>query len=218
MRFPILVPAMIHESIVVGPFMCNCVILGCEETKEGIVIDPGDEPDEILHVVKRLGIDVKALLHTHAHLDHIGGSGKIKSELQSKIMLHKADLPMYENLVQQAAQFGFEAETPKPVDRFLRDGDTIAFGKHVMTVIHTPGHSPGSVCFKIDDREETIFSGDTLFQRSIGRTDLWGGSHETIIASIKTRLLTLPDDVAVHPGHGPSTRIGIERKKNPFLQ
>ncbi|OHB75016.1 MAG: MBL fold metallo-hydrolase [Planctomycetes bacterium RBG_16_59_8] len=208
---------MIREDIVVGPFMCNCVILGCEKTREGIVIDPGDEAEEILHIVRRLDLKIKHLVHTHGHLDHIGATAQVKAETGATILLNKGDLPLYESLAKQAAMFGLGVREPAPVDLFLDDGDTISFGEHTMKVIHTPGHSPGSLCFKLDEREELLFSGDTLFQYSIGRTDLWGGSFEKIIASIKDRLLTMPDDVHVFPGHGPDTHIGAERKKNPFL-
>ena len=212
---------MIQETIVVGQFMCNCTILACEETKEAIVIDPGDEPKKILDVIKQLGVNVKSIIHTHAHLDHITGTRLVKEETEAPIAIHKDDLFLYENLVSQASNFGFDTKQPLKIDKFLKDGDTIQFGKCSLRVLHTPGHTPGSVCFRTADAKSErhrVFSGDTLFAHSIGRTDLWGGDPEQILVSIKEQLLTLDDDTLVYPGHGPKTKIGEERRKNYFLQ
>lgn len=208
---------MIHEITVVGPFMCNCSILACEKTKEAVIIDPGDEPKRILDVVRSLGVKVKYLIHTHAHLDHIIATGDVKRETGSQVALHEGDQWLYDNLEKQARTFGFDAAPPPKIDLYIKDGDQIKFGEHSLKVIHTPGHTPGSVCFSIDG-DETVFTGDTLFCRSIGRTDLWGGSYEQILDSIRIKLLALDNDALVYPGHGPTTHIGDEKKKNPFLR
>lgn len=208
---------MIYKKLVVGPLQCNCAILACEKTKEAVIIDPGDEGARIASEVQASGFTVKALLHTHAHFDHIGGTKEVKEALSAPIWLHKADLEIYNNLPLQGRMFGFSFVAAPAVDNFLEDGQTLNFGEHSLEVIHTPGHSPGGVCFRKKDGEEMIFSGDTLFQMSVGRSDLWGGDHEQMIHSIKDRLLVLSEDTPVHPGHGPSTMIGIEKRSNPFL-
>lgn len=211
---------MIHEAIVVGPFACNCHILADEETKEAVIIDPGDQPEGILDVVRDLGATVKTLLHTHCHLDHITGTRKVKEETGAKIIIHEADRGLYENLKEQYAGtfklFGFNLGTgaePLPVDATLADGDEIAVGKQKIRVMHTPGHTPGSCCFHAGD---VLFSGDTLFRGSIGRTDLWGGDADQEIASIRGKIFALDKDTIVYPGHGPATRVAIEKKTNPF--
>lgn len=208
---------MIHESLVVGAFQCNCHILADEKTKEAVVVDPGDKACEILAALKSLGVTVKYLLHTHAHLDHVMGTRAVHEKTDGMILLHPADAPLYAMISKQAAMFGFTADDPHAVDEPLKDGQTIAFGKHTMTVLHTPGHTPGSCCFRLDAGRRLLFSGDTLFARSIGRTDLWGGDFDAEIASIRSKILALDDDTVVYPGHGPETRVGEERKKNPFL-
>lgn len=216
---------MIHETIVVGPFQCNCHILADEATKQAIVIDPGDNAEKILAAVRGAGFDVQYLLHTHAHLDHISGTRAVAEATEGKILIHAEDLPLYENLLQQVAMLrtamsvGFHdvAEPLKP-HRLIRDGEELEFSGRNIRVVHTPGHTPGSCCFETQDgRKRLLFSGDTLFARSIGRTDLWGGDFDTEIASIKNKLLPLDPDTEVFPGHGPKTHIGEEKKKNPFL-
>ncbi|NBT58493.1 MBL fold metallo-hydrolase [bacterium] len=208
---------MIHKTFPVGPLQCNCSILACERTLEAIVIDPGDEPQKILQHLTQLGVKVKYLLHTHAHFDHIGATKDIKAQTSASVCLHKADQFIYEMLPMQGKMFGFQFETAPPVEKYLEDEEILQFGDHGIQVIHTPGHSPGGVCFKLTAGDETLFSGDTLFKQSIGRTDLWGGNYEELIASIKNRLLVLNDDIGVFPGHGPSTLIGQEKRTNPFL-
>jgi glyoxylase-like metal-dependent hydrolase (beta-lactamase superfamily II) len=204
------------ESFPVGAFQCNCTILADEETKEAVVIDPGDEPRRILERVKRYDLKVRYLLHTHAHLDHIMGTKRVKEETSAEIRLHPDDDWLYQNLAMQCGMFGWNAEEPSPVDKHLHDGEVLAFGSHRLEVIHTPGHTPGSVCFELGG-ERLLFSGDTLFARGIGRTDLWGGSYPQILRSIEERLLTRDEDTRVIPGHGPDTTLGDERRKNPFL-
>lgn len=206
---------VIHKIVVVGPLQCNCSILACPETKEAILVDPGDEPEKILKELKKDNYTVKYLLHTHAHFDHINATKTIKPHLQGQICLHKEDEVIYNNLKLQGQMFGFHFDNPLPVEKYLEDEEILTFGKQKLQVIHTPGHSPGGLCFKIND--EKIFTGDTLFQGSIGRSDLWGGNQETLINSIEKRLMVLEDDLPVFPGHGGETKIGIEKRKNPYL-
>lgn len=208
---------MIHKTAVVGPLQCNCVLLGCEKTKEAVLIDPGDEPGKIIRLVEEQGLKVKYLLHTHAHFDHVGGTAGVKAKLGAIPCLHKDDEMIYNNLPMQGRMFGMELEAAPPIEKFLEDEEILLFGEHKLQILHTPGHSPGSICFKLLGGDEPLFCGDTLFHESIGRADLWGGNAATLIRSIKNRLLVLDDDIAVHPGHGPSTQIGHERRHNPFL-
>jgi len=211
---------MLIETVVVGSFQCNCTIIACEKTKEAVIIDPGDEPDKILELIKHYDLKVKYLLHTHAHLDHIMGTRKVKEVTSADILLHKADNDIYENLIMQASMFGFDVKAPLKVDKFLEDGELITAGDSINTkVIHTPGHSPGSICFHFGGEEKPLlFSGDTLFARSIGRTDLWGGSHPQLLKSIEERIFSLEEGTVVCPGHGPQTTVWEEKKKNPFFR
>lgn len=209
---------MIIESFPVGPLQCNCSIIGCPETKEAAVIDPGGDVDLIVNRLKELGLTVKYLLHTHAHFDHIHGSRALKEKTNAKICLHKGDQWLYDNLEKQCGLFGFKCTDPLPVDVYLNDEEDVNIGKIKASVIHTPGHTPGSLCFNLSGKESTLFSGDTLFQRSIGRTDLWGGSFDEIIKSISERLFKLDDSTRVVPGHGEDTSIWTEKRENPFVQ
>ncbi|MBI4715629.1 MAG: MBL fold metallo-hydrolase [Nitrospirae bacterium] len=209
---------MIHETLVVGLFQCNCSILGCEETREALVIDPGDAPDRILEVLDRHKRTLRYILHTHAHFDHIGGTKRLKEVTGATVLLHPEDLYLYEKADVQASYFGLEPPETAPVDELLEDEGEIPAGSLRARVFHTPGHTPGSVCFHLNRGAGKVFTGDTLFRDSIGRTDLWGGSEEKIMASIRDRLLILDDDTAVYPGHGAATTIGRERERNPFLR
>jgi hydroxyacylglutathione hydrolase len=208
---------VIHQTIVVGPLQCNCVLLGCEKTKEAVLIDPGDEGPRIVEEVQKNGLTVKYVLHTHAHFDHIAGTADVKASLNPTLCLHKDDLQLYENLPMQGQFFGMKFGAAPEIDKFVQDEEEVIFGEHKLQVIHTPGHSPGSICLKLLGAEEILFSGDTLFRQSIGRSDLWGGDYSKLIRSIKSRLLVLEGDTRVYPGHGPATRIGEEKTKNPFL-
>jgi len=208
---------VLHKTIVVGPLQCNCVVLGCEKTKEAILIDPGDEAQKILREVGNEELRIKYILHTHAHFDHIGATERIKKATKAPACLHKSDTRLYENLPMQGRFFGFEFETPTPIEKFLEDEEILTFGEYKLQVLHTPGHSPGSICFKLLGGSEVLFSGDTLFKQSIGRTDLWGGDYDQIMKSLRERILTLDGDTHVYPGHGPDTRLGDEKKTNPFL-
>lgn len=213
---------MIHEVLVVGALQCNCSILGDEETREAIVIDPGDEVERILAVLKKHKLTAKYILNTHAHFDHVGNCRELKEATGAEIWLHKADLPIYESAPRQAALFAMYGVKPirmTAVDQFLKDSDGVQVGKIAAQVIHTPGHTPGSLSVHIPaGNRDTLFAGDTLFNGSIGRTDLPGGDFYQILKSIKERLLTFDDDTEVWPGHGPKTTIGWERRTNPFLQ
>jgi glyoxylase-like metal-dependent hydrolase (beta-lactamase superfamily II) len=204
------------ETFPVGPLQCNCTILADEATGEAVVIDPGDEPERILRALQAAKLKPVALLHTHAHFDHIGGSRRVKEATGAAIRLHPDDRPLYDALPKQAAFFGLTADAPLEPDAPLADGETIRFGGQALTAIHTPGHTPGSTCFRLDGDRPVLFSGDTLFRRSIGRTDLWGGDSRKILASIRERLFALPGDTTVVCGHGADTTIDEEKRLNPF--
>lgn len=208
---------MIKKTFVVGPLQCNCTLLACEKTLEAVLIDPGEEGPRLAEEMKELGVRVKYLLHTHAHFDHIGATGHLKNTTGASICLHQGDESIYKMLPIQGKMFGMSFDEAPPIDHFLEDEEVLVFGEERIQVMHTPGHSPGGVCFKLLHGEEFLFSGDSLFQGSIGRTDLWGGDYNLLIKSIKNRILTLDDDIEVFPGHGPSTLIGRERRSNPFL-
>lgn len=205
---------MLVETIPVGLLQCNCTILACERTREAIVIDPGDEADSILDVVRANGLEVRYVLHTHAHLDHVMGTGDVVRETGARPRLHPGDVFLYENLEMQGRLLGMSPAAAPPLSEPLRDAEEIRFGDETLRILHTPGHTPGSVCMKVGS---LLLSGDTLFRGSIGRTDLWGGDFDTIMTSLRDKILPLEDDVRVIAGHGPDTKIGIERKKNPFL-
>ena len=195
--------------------MANCYILGCEATREAVVIDPGDEADRILMTLAELKLKVKAIIDTHGQFDHVGANIRMMEATGAELLIHADDQPMLGELARSAAGFGLRAENSPAPDRNLSDGDTVSFGSHTLTVIHTPGHSRGGICLLGDG---VVFVGDTLFAGSIGRTDFPGGSYDTLISSIKEKLLCLDDSVVVYPGHGPETTIGQERRLNPFLR
>lgn len=210
---------MIVEHFSVAPLGCNCVILGDEDEGEAIVVDPGGEAERILGRLEELGLRCVAIVHTHTHFDHVGATHLVQQGTGAATMLHEADLPLYQGLQQQLDAFGVPLRAPEPVDidRFLNEGDTVSAGGVEAGVLHTPGHTPGSLCFTVQGDRPVLLAGDTLFQRSIGRTDLWGGSTSDILRSIKHKLLSLPDETLVITGHGPVTTIGEERRGNPFL-
>lgn len=211
-------PKPLIETFPVGPLQCNCTILADESTGEAVVIDPGDEPGRILLALAALKTRPVALLHTHAHFDHITGTSELARVTEAPIRLHPADRPLYDALPDQAALFGLRASAPRPPDAPLAHGETIPFGKFEIRAIHTPGHTPGSTCFELLGDRPMLFSGDTLFRRSIGRTDLWGGDTNAILASIRQKLFALPGDMRVVCGHGPGTTIEEERRLNPFAR
>ncbi|MBW7876853.1 MAG: MBL fold metallo-hydrolase [Candidatus Cloacimonetes bacterium] len=205
------------ESFPVGALQCNCTILGCEEKKEAVIIDPGDDKDKILKKVRSKGYTVKYLLHTHAHFDHIGMAGPLKREGHGKILLHQEDVFLYDAIEEQAGWFGLEVPMGEPVDHFLIQGDEIQFGNQVLQVLHTPGHTPGSCSFCVPSAN-LLLTGDTLFKQSIGRTDLPGGDNRQLLHSIKSRILSLKTDYHIVPGHGAHTTLSGEARSNPFLK
>jgi hydroxyacylglutathione hydrolase len=207
---------MLLSTVVVTEFMTNCFIVGDDATKEAIVIDPGGEAGRIVQEIKNLGVEIKAIVNTHAHVDHIGALKEIKDTFNAEIMLHNLELPVLQTASRMGRLFGVSIEQPPEPDRFLADGDQVSCGDITLTVIETPGHSPGGISLVTSDGRY-CFAGDTLFAGSIGRTDLPGGDYHTLIQSIKTRLIPLGDDVKVLPGHGPATTMGNERRYNPFL-
>ena len=209
---------MIQESIPVGMLRCNCYILGDPETGEAVVIDPGDDIERVQEVLRQHQLRPKYIVATHAHIDHVGGIEKLARSSGAAVMMHSEDVPLYQNLALQAAWLGMRPPKTMEIDQLLREGDRLRWGALELEVLHTPGHSPGSLSLLVPGEGPRLFSGDTLFQRSIGRTDLWGGSCREILRSIGAKLLTLPDPTPVFPGHGPATTIGEERSLNPFLK
>ena len=209
---------MIHEIIPVGMLQCNCSIVGDEETGEAVVIDPGDDIDRLKEILSLHKLNARYIVATHAHIDHVGGIEKLQQATGARVLMHHDDLPLYENLALQAAWLGVRPPGTVDVDQFLREGDVLRWGSFALEVLHTPGHSPGSLSLHLPGEHRRIFSGDTLFQGSIGRTDLWGGDYQQILRSIRTSLLEFPDETPVFPGHGEPTTIGKERETNPFLQ
>lgn len=208
---------MILETFPVGPLACNCTILGDEEAGEAIVVDPGDEVTRIHRRLSGLGLKLKQILVTHAHIDHVGGALKLKQLTGAPIFLNESDLPLLKMMAVQAAWVGVGTPETAPPDEGLGEGMTVGLARYPARVIHTPGHTQGSVCLHFEPLKMVI-AGDTLFAGSIGRTDLPGGNYRQIIESIHSRLLALPNETRVLPGHGPETTIGDERSGNPFLQ
>jgi len=206
---------LIIKKLEVGPIMANCFILGCDSTKEAVVIDPGDDADRILMELAKSELKVKYLINTHGHFDHVGANKKMKEVTGAQLAIHPDDEPMLNELSHSASMFGLSADNSPPADILLKDGDEISFGDITLKVIHTPGHSKGGVCLYTKGH---LFSGDTLFAGSIGRTDLPGGDYDTLISSIKQKLLAFDDDTIVYTGHGPETNIGNEKRSNPFLR
>jgi hydroxyacylglutathione hydrolase len=235
---------LIHEVIPVGSLQCNCSILGDAATREAIVVDPGDDVARILEILRKHDLKVRAIVSTHTHIDHVGGLAALHKATGAPVLIHEKDLELYKHLDLQSQFLGMPTPAMAKIDEFVKEGDTLRWGGFAARVLHTPGHTPGSISLVVEpgpipestlrhpatsrrgrETEETasngvsrLLAGDTLFQGSIGRTDLWGGSYPQIICSIQEKLLLLPDDLAVYPGHGPETTIGEERANNPFLR
>ena len=211
---------MILEVRAVGPFYKNGFVVGCERTREAVLIDPGDEVDELLGAAFEAGVQVQRILLTHAHVDHVTGVAAAKEALDIPVHLHRDDLFLYEQVVEHGRMFGLTVRPQPPIDAFY-DGSALGFGDYAVTVHHTPGHCPGGVCLQIGRPGQAdpphLFVGDTLFAGSIGRTDLPGGDYGVLMRSITAVLFPLGDEAVVHPGHGPDTTIGRERRTNPFV-
>ena len=205
---------MLLIRLIVGPLQVNCFILADEKTKEAIVVDPGDDAQDILKVIKEKGLRVRYIVNTHAHFDHVGANKAVKDATGAELLLHEADAPVLAAVAIQSRSFGMSPVSSPPPDRLLKHGDSIVAGDISLKVLHTPGHTPGGISLL---EQGVVFTGDALFAGSIGRTDFPGGDLRTLIRSIKTNLMTLPDDTKVFSGHGPASTIGDERRENPFL-
>jgi len=208
---------VIIRRLVVGPIQANCYIVGSRRAGQGVIIDPGAEAERISDVSREDGLDIKFIVITHVHTDHTGAAQKVREATGAEVCFHAEDAPLREGSKRwlSGTIFGTAYDDPPPADRYLNDGDSIDIGGLHFTVLHTPGHSPGGICLL---GEGAVFTGDTLFHYGIGRYDLAGGSFTELMHSIRTRLMVLPDETVVYPGHGPETTIGTERRGNPFLR
>ncbi len=205
---------MIFKRFVTGPLEVNCYLIADEETKEGCIIDPGDNGEELYRYIVSSGINLRYIINTHCHFDHVGGNKILKEKTGAKFAIHEAEKPLLERADVGAKLWGFDIDTSPSPDLYLKDGDILKIGNIEILVIHTPGHSPGSICLKIED---IIITGDTLFAGGIGRTDFPGGSYEDIIKSIKEKIFVYPNDTKIYPGHGPASTIENEKIYNPFF-
>ncbi len=215
---------MIIDTFQVGLLQCNCTILADEESREAIVVDPGDDPGTILEHLSQEGLVLKQIVCTHAHIDHVGAIHELQQQAASPACIHEKDLFLFDNLEAQAGWIGIPTPTRGEIDRFVDDGDVVGCHDVEVAVLHTPGHTPGSLTFHLGGHRHPggdrpiLFTGDTLFLNSIGRTDLWGGSMPELLGSIEQKLMVFDDETLVVPGHGPNTTIGREKAQNPFLR
>ena len=206
---------MIIEQLPLGPIQANCFIVACEETKEAVVIDPGDEADKILMALAKKALKVKKIINTHGHFDHVGANRRLTEVTGAKLMIHSQDVPMLSQSAASAKAWGMRADNSPTPDRVLEDGDIITFGNLSLTVIHTPGHTRGGISLY---GHGAVFVGDTLFSGSVGRTDFPGGDYDTLIKSIQQKIFKLPEDTKVYPGHMGPTTVGAEKRNNPFCR
>ena len=205
---------MFVETVIVGPLMVNCYLVGCEQSRRAVLIDPGDDEEKLIQKLHTAGLELDYILLTHGHIDHITAVAPIRKACGGKIVIHQNDAFLIENSDNQAKMLGLKEPESFTPDEFIKEGDRLAIDGFDISVIETPGHSPGGVCFKVDD---CLFVGDTLFYDSIGRTDLFGGSYDELMSSIQNKLLILPPDTNVYPGHGQPTTIAREKEHNPFI-
>ena len=205
---------MIIKKLEVGPFAANCYLMGEVSSRAGVIIDPGAEAKTILKMVETLGLDIKSIVLTHAHIDHISALKEVEEATKAEIAIHTGDAQSLHNQQPFALAWGFSFLSPPPPDRLLKGGDSIYLGDRLFLVLHTPGHTPGGICLS---GEGVVFTGDTLFNSGIGRTDMPGGSYDELMDSIHTKIMVLPDNTIIYPGHGPESTIGQERQRNPFL-
>lgn len=207
---------MLFETIVVGPLGVNCFILGDKQSNEAVVVDPGADCEMILAAVARFGLKVKYIINTHGHFDHVGCNKQVQEKTGAELLIHEGDAFLLSQASRSAQNYGLIVEDSPPPSRFLSDGMRLEFGRRSIEVLHTPGHTPGGCCLLLAN-EQVVITGDTLFADSVGRTDLPGGSHQQLIASIKAKLMPLADETVVWPGHGASSTIGRERRMNPYI-
>lgn len=205
---------MIIEPHVVGPLQVNSFIIGCEVSKEAVVVDPGEEGERILTRLAALGLQLKMIINTHGHFDHVGANRLLVEQSGAEILIHRADAELLPKAKEHGRKYGLDVQVSPPPSRIVQGGETLNVGTLQMQVIATPGHTPGGISLLIG---EHLFAGDTLFADSVGRTDLPGGDHNTLVASIRKKLFILPDETIVHPGHGPDTTIGREKRLNPYV-
>ena len=204
---------LVHQ-LSVGPLQVNCFVVACQKTREAMVIDPGGEGPQILHLAESSGYQVKQIVNTHGHFDHIGANQQVKDATGAVLMMHEADLLLLQNARNHAQAYGLTVSPSPDPDKFLNEGDVFSVGEQSFSVFHVPGHSPGSICLLSDGH---LFVGDVLFAGSIGRTDLPGGDFDALVEGVREKLFRLPAETIVHPGHGPDTTIGREKQMNPFV-
>ena len=206
--------ALLVHQLSVGPLQVNCFVVACQKTREAMVIDPGEDGPRILQLAESNGYQVKQIVNTHGHFDHIGANQPVKEATGAVLMMHEADLPLLQNARNHAQAYGLTVSPSPDPDKFLNEGDVFSVGEQSFSVFHVPGHSPGSICLLSDGH---LFVGDVLFAGSIGRTDLPGGDFDALVEGVREKLFRLPADTIVHPGHGPDTTIGREKQMNPFV-